>query len=82
MKKRPKNRRAEAKKRIRIFLVESLKQLGEGLTPPERVQAHVDFYSNHCNLFQQEILREIFTENEDETLTEISEFFAEKNNVR
>ena len=79
MKKKPKrvNRRAKSKAFHKAYLVESLKQLGEGLTPPERVKAHIEFYEKHCSLLQQGILREIFAEEADKESTELCEFFAE-----
>lgn len=60
-------------------LVDKLNELAEGLTPPERIKAHVAFYES-CNETEQDMLKIIFKAEEDKDYTEITEFFAEKYN--
>jgi len=75
------NRRA--KQRAKILeditqkLLDNLAQLAKGKTPPERVKAHTDYYYT-CNDVEQTILLTIFKKIEEKELTEICDFFAEK----
>lgn len=82
MDKRLKKLAKEAKKRTaksKIYvtrLVNELKELAKGKTPPEVVDAQVDYYFK-CSYFKQQILIAIFRRNEDKQLTEIAEYFSE-----
>ena len=60
-------------------ITDSLARLAESKTPPERVQAHVDYYES-CNNAEKLILLEIFKKEADKESIEIFNFFAEKTN--
>lgn len=82
MKKRKTNNR-RAKQRAKFVrdlnqsVLDELARLSEGLTPPQRVQAHVEYYER-CDNAKKLILLEIFKKEADKESTELCEFFAEK----
>lgn len=84
-KRRLDNRRRKQRNRIvreaNERLLDSLSQLSEGKTPPERIKAHTEFYAT-CDTADQLFLLKIFKDIENKEETELAEFFAEKQNGR
>ena len=52
-------------------LLNDLGEISVGLTPRERVNAHVEYYKT-CNTAEQLVLLEIFKNMEDRELTELA----------
>lgn len=69
------NKRAKQRKNIveniTQKLVNDLAELSVGLTPNERVNAHVEYYET-CNTSEQLILLKMFKVMEDKELTELA----------
>ena len=57
-------------------LIKKLKEIAKDKTPPEVVNAHVDFYYQ-CSDVEQQILWIIFKRMEDKQLTEIAKYYNE-----
>ena len=77
--KRRAKQRAEIVQPMTKNLLDNLARIEEGKTPPEIVDAHVDYYFS-CNNAEKLILQDIFAKREDKMQTEICHFFAEKDN--
>ena len=83
--KRKKTNNRRTKQRAKIVqdtkqkILDNLARLSVGKTPPERVQAHVDFYES-CNNAEKLVLFEIFKNEEEAESIEIANYFAEKQN--
>jgi len=58
-------------------LYKDLDELAIGKTPPEVVDAQLEYYDK-CSYTEQQLLMAIFKRNEDKQLTEISDFLAKK----
>jgi len=76
LKKRAK-KRAKGKTNLITRLTNELKELAKDKTPPEVVDAHVDYYSK-CNETEQEILMKIFKSIEDKQTTELLEYHSRR----
>ena len=58
-------------------LYKDLEELAIGKTPPEVVDAQVE-YHDKCSYTEQQLLMAIFRRNEDKQLTEISEYHSRR----
>ena len=74
---RPRRNRGKIALEIKQRLIDKLAELAEGLTPPEIVKAHVDFYYT-CNMVEREMLLLMFKADDDRMSTEICQFYTEK----
>jgi hypothetical protein len=72
--------RGKTTKELRTTLLDSLARIAEGLTPPEIVDAHLDFY-DMCDPLSQQVLLKIFSQQETVIQDEICIHFAEKHYV-
>jgi hypothetical protein len=61
-------------------LLGNLSRIAEGKTPPEIVDAHIEYFET-CDNGDKLLLQEIFLEQEDKMQTDICLFFAEKQNA-
>jgi quinol monooxygenase YgiN len=84
-KKRKKSNNRRQKARVKFVrdmkqkILDKLAQLAEGKTPPEKVQAHVEYYES-CNNAEKLVLFEIFKNEAETESIEIAKYFAEKQN--
>ena len=65
------NIRAKIIEAMKLRLLTNLTKIADGLTPKERIKAHVDYYFT-CNPVEREFLMTVFKDWEDRELTNVA----------